>query len=57
MGEEKFIGSYEATLDKAGRLKIPERFRTLLEGKYGPRLSPPSKMNLSGSSLFPFGKK
>ncbi len=38
MGEEKFIGSYEATLDKAGRLKIPERFRTLLAGRYGPRL-------------------
>ncbi len=38
MGEEKFIGSYEATLDKAGRLKIPERFRALLEGRYGPRL-------------------
>jgi MraZ protein len=38
MGEEKFIGSYEASVDKAGRLKIPERFRSLLEGKYGPRL-------------------
>lgn len=38
MGEEKFIGSYEATLDKAGRLKIPERFRALLAERYGPQL-------------------
>ena len=52
MGEEKFIGSYEATLDKAGRLKIPERFRTLLEGKYGPRLFITSLENES-VRLFP----
>jgi MraZ protein len=38
MGEESLIGSYQATLDKAGRLKIPERFRVLLEARYGPGL-------------------
>jgi len=38
MGEEKLIGSYEATLDKGGRLKIPERFRTLIVGRFGLKL-------------------
>lgn len=38
MGEESLIGSYQATLDKAGRLKIPERFRVLIEARYGPGL-------------------
>jgi MraZ protein len=38
MGDELLIGSYKATLDKAGRLKIPERFRVLIEEKYGPKL-------------------
>jgi len=35
---EKLIGSYKATLDKAGRLKIPERFRTLIEEQFGTKL-------------------
>ena len=29
------IGSYRAKLDKSGRLKVPEKFRTALEERYG----------------------
>jgi len=29
------IGSYRAKLDKSGRLKIPEKFRTAIEERYG----------------------
>ena len=38
MGEEKLIGSYKAALDKGGRLKIPERFRAIIQERYGSRL-------------------
>jgi len=30
------IGSYRARLDKSGRLKIPEKFRTAIVERYGP---------------------
>jgi MraZ protein len=29
------IGSYRAKLDKSGRLKVPERFRTAIEERWG----------------------
>jgi MraZ protein len=29
------IGSYRAKLDKSGRLKVPEKFRTAIEERYG----------------------
>jgi len=29
------IGSYKAKLDKGGRLKIPEKFRTAIEARFG----------------------
>jgi MraZ protein len=29
------IGSYRAKLDKGGRLKIPEKFRTAIEARFG----------------------
>lgn len=32
------IGSYSARLDKSGRLKIPEKFRTAIEEQYGKSL-------------------
>jgi division/cell wall cluster transcriptional repressor MraZ len=32
------IGSYKAKLDKGGRLKIPEKFRTAMEEKFGKEL-------------------
>ena len=32
------IGSYTARLDKSGRIKIPEKFRMLIEEQYGKEL-------------------
>jgi DNA-binding transcriptional regulator/RsmH inhibitor MraZ len=29
------IGSYAAKIDKSGRIKIPEKFRTAIESEYG----------------------
>lgn len=32
------IGSYTARLDKSGRIKIPEKFRSVIEQEYGKQL-------------------